>query len=136
MLRPTMASTSCRTGTWALSKEVTHWPSRRTTTRSAIAGDLLESVTDVDERNSFALSASTCSNRWSVSSRPEGGGRLIEDQQPRVQGKGLGDLDLLLCGDPQRADQPARRHVESEPFQLLLGAAVHLLGVDPAAGTS
>ena len=59
----------------------------------------------------------TTSNSRPVSSVGECGGRLVHDDQPCIAREGAQDLDLLLVGDAQRADdeRPAAR-LEADPL--------------------
>ena len=59
--------------------------------------------------------------------------RFVEDQKLGVERQRLGDLDLLLGGDAQRAHLALRRDVEAEPLQLRRGLCIHGRAVDAAA---
>ncbi|MFT3848997.1 MAG: hypothetical protein QM739_10020 [Propionivibrio sp.] len=65
--------------------------------------------------------------------RRERGGRLVEDQQARVVGERLGDLDHLLLRDAQRADLGLGVDLDFEPRQILTGLLEHRRLVDDEA---
>ena len=131
--RPTISSTSVLIGTWAVSWVATRCPSRRTATRSAIAGDLVEAVTDVDETDAFRLQPPDLFEKPLGLFRAQRGGRLVEYQQARVERQRLGDLDLLLRGDAKVAHERRGRSLESQAAQLLGGAPIHQLAINTAA---
>ena len=131
--RPTISSTSVLTGTWAVSWVATSRPSRRTSDAVGDAGDLVEAVADVDETDALGLQPADLLEQPLGLFGAERRGRLVEDQEPRVQRQRLGDLDLLLRGDAKVAHERRRRSVESEAMQLLGGAPVHQLAIDTAA---
>ncbi len=64
----------------------------------------------------------------------EGGGRLVHDQDPGVEGQRLGDLHDLLVGDGQAAGRPVGVEVDAEPLHQGRRGRVGGLVVDPAEG--
>ncbi len=97
------------------------------------ACNLVETVADVDETDAFGFQAADLLEQALGFLAPECGGRLVEDEEARVQGQRLGDFDLLLRRDPEMAHLGGGRGVEPEAMQLLGRAPVHGLAVDTAA---
>ena len=64
----------------------------------------------------------------------EGRGRLVHQEQPGVPGDRAQDLDLLLLGGAQRADDRLRVEPEARPLVELVEAAAHLARADDARG--
>ena len=64
----------------------------------------------------------------------EGGGRLVHQEQARVAGDRAEDLDLLLLGGAQRADDRLRVEPEARPLVELVEAAAQLARADDARG--
>ena len=62
--------------------------------------------------------------------RRQHGGRLVEDEDPRVAVERLEDLDPLLPADRQRADLGVRVDLEAEPLAELDDPAVGLVAVE------
>ncbi|MCY1501378.1 hypothetical protein D9M68_354510 [compost metagenome] len=62
----------------------------------------------------------------------ERGGRLVEDQEPHLLRKRLGDLDQLLLADADVGDERCRALAEAHLLQELLGAGKGLRPVDHA----
>ena len=50
-------------------------------------------------------------------------GRLVHDEHPGVEAERLGDLDHLLPGDGEVADELGRVEREAEPLEELRGRA-------------
>ena len=50
-------------------------------------------------------------------------GRLVHDEHPGVEAQRLGDLDHLLLGDREVADQVGRIERQSEPVEQLAACA-------------
>ncbi len=96
------------------------------------AGDLVEPVADVDETHALAFQAEDLLEQVIRLAAPEGRGRLVEDEEPRLERESLGDLDLLLGRDPQVAHERRRRDVEAESAQMFGRSALHGGSVDPA----
>jgi hypothetical protein len=63
------------------------------------AGDLVQAVADLNETDAFRLQTPDLFEKALGLFGAQRGGRLIEDQQARVQRQRLRDLDLLLGGD-------------------------------------
>ena len=97
------------------------------------AGDLVEAMADVDEADAVGFQAADLLEQALGFLASQSGGRLVEDQEARVEGQRLGDFDLLLGCDPQIAHPGRRRGVQPEAMQLLGGAPVHEVAVDAAA---
>jgi hypothetical protein len=67
--------------------------------------------------------------------RAEGGGRLVQDHQPGIQGEGAQDLDHLLFGDGEIADFPfgVNRQIPAEAVCQVVGGLVDGPPVQPPA---
>ena len=79
--------------------------------------DLLEPVRDVDHAElPLAESADHREQRLRLGDR-QGGGRLVEDDQPGVDREGLGDLDELLLGRGETLDGRLGVGVQSDSGQ-------------------
>ena len=96
-------------------------------------GDLVEPVTDVDEADAFGFQTADLLEQALGFLAPERRGRLVEDQEARIQGQRLGDFDLLLGGDPEMAHLGGGGDVEPQAMQLLGRAPVHEVAIDAAA---
>lgn len=66
----------------------------------------------------------------------ERGGRLVHDQDPGVEGEGLGDLHDLLVGDGQAARGLLGVEVDAEAREERGGRGVDSFVVDPAEGAA
>ena len=64
----------------------------------------------------------------------QGGGRLVHDDEPGIEREGLGDLDHLLLGDGEGADDRARIEVHSELVEQIGGLLAQLAPADDLAG--
>ncbi len=60
----------------------------------------------------------------------QGGGGLVQHQDLRVVGDGLGDLHHLAAGNGQRADPRARIDVDLQILENRTGFLIHPAGVD------
>ncbi len=104
-LRPTISSTSCRTGTWAVACRAIWRPSRNTSTRSAQFG---------------LFAAERC-------------GGFVEDQQARLEGQRLGDFHQLLGGHAEAGHGACSGYLQPQAIQLPLGLGLHEGAIDAAA---
>ena len=78
---------------------------------------LIQAVRRVDDRNAPGRElAHHLEQRLTFRSR-EGGGRLVHDQNPRVERKRLGDLDQLLFPDPELRDAALGVDIDAEAPQ-------------------
>ena len=91
-------------------------PSLSTVTRSATAWISRHPVGDVDDRDALGAQSLHEIQQPRRVDAIERGGRLVHDENTRVDRKGLGDLDDLLLGDREIAsgasggiDEPSRR---------------------------
>ena len=74
---------------------------------------LLELVTDEDHGDALGAQLSQDAEQVAGLVRGDRRRRLVQEEDPRLQGEGLGDLDQLHLGRAEGGDRPGRRHVES-----------------------
>ena len=72
-------------------------------------GDLVQPVADIDEGHAFRLELADLLEQQLRLLAAKCGGRFVEDQKLGIERQRLGDLDLLLGGDAQRAHLLFRR---------------------------
>ena len=87
--------------------------------------DLTQLVGDVDDRVVLGLEPRDDLEEVGDLGLVERGRRFVEDQQLRVQGEGLGDLDQLLLADAQVLDGALGRDVEVEPVEIGARSRLH-----------
>ena len=80
-------------------------PSRSTTTRSATPLDLVQPVRDEDDADAVGLERRDDVEQLVGLGERQARGRLVEDDQPRLDRQRLGDLDHLLLGQRQAGDR-------------------------------
>ena len=92
--------------------------------------DLGHAVGDVDDGQAVAAQlAHDLEELLGLAGRQRRGG-LVHDEDARLGMHGAGDLDHLLFGDGQRADQRRRREGRPEALQHAFGAPQHGAAVD------
>ena len=101
--------------------------------RVAEREDLVEAVGDEDERAALVAQAAGDREEPVDLDPAERRGRLVHDQQARVERDGLGDLDDLLVGDRESPSGTARVDPDAETGEERLGLGVHRRPVDAAA---
>ncbi len=101
--------------------------------RVAQVEDLVEAVRDEDEGSALVAQAAGHGEEALDLDPAEGGGRLVHDEEPRLEGDRLGDLDDLLVGDGQAPGRSARVEVDAQPAEEALRLGVHRRPVDAAA---
>ena len=79
--------------------------------------DLVQAVRGVDDRDARLRELSHDLEQGLAFRRRERGGRLVHDQDPRVERQRLGDLDQLLLADPELRDATLRVDLDAEPLQ-------------------
>ncbi len=95
--------------------------------------DLVEAMGDEDQGATLVAQAAGNREEAGYFVATESGGRLVHDEQPGVEGDGLGDLDDLLVGDGQTERRAARVDVYAQPLEEGARLAVHAGPVDPPA---
>ena len=103
--------------------------------RVAEREDLVEAVGDEHERPALVAQAAGHREEPVDLDPAERRGRLVHDQQARVERDGLGDLDDLLVGDRESPGGSARVDPDAEPGEEGLGLGVHRRSVDAATAT-
>ena len=88
--------------------------------------DLVELVADEDDRVALGGEAPEDLEDLLGLLRRQDGGRLVEDEDPRLPVERLEDLDPLLPADRQRADLDVRVDLEPEPLAELDDPAMGL----------
>ena len=98
--------------------------------------NLAEAVGNVNDAD--ALFAEFADEREEAVGLGEGeaGGGLIHDDEPGVQGEGLGNLDELLLGDGQPVHPGAGGDLEAEAAEQGSGVGVDLFGIDETEGVA
>ena len=87
--------------------------------------DLLEAVRD-EQHGRAVLAQRAHDAEQPLDLGPgERGGRLVHDQDARVEAERLGDLDDLLVGDREAADRPLGVEPHAEAVEQPLDLAVH-----------
>ena len=95
--------------------------------------DLLQVVRDVEDRDAARLDPADAVEQPLDRMRLERRGRLVEDQEPRPNGKGPGDLDDLLLLDRELGGGLVDVEVEAPLEQELPGSAAQRAPADQAA---
>ena len=83
-----------------------------------------------------AVRRRTAAMRVARLGRGEGGGGLVEDEDARVPGDGLGDLDQLAGTDGQLFHEPVGVDVGAQPGQRRGRPAIDLAVIDEAQATT
>ena len=91
--------------------------------RSAISQDLVELVADEDDAVAFVGEATQDREDLLGLLRRQHGGRLVQDEDPRLAVERLEDLDALLPADRERAHLGVRVDVEAEALAQLARCA-------------
>ncbi|MNP00167.1 hypothetical protein D3C76_919530 [compost metagenome] len=94
--------------------------------------DLIHAMTDVDEGHTLLLQFLDLFEQQVGFVLAQGCGRLVENQQTRVERQGPGDFHQLLGGDFQLPHRCIRRDIQTQAPQLRLCFTEHLLTVDDA----
>ncbi|MGC0386981.1 hypothetical protein RKD33_007198 [Streptomyces sp. SAI-129] len=102
----------------------------------ADAEDLLQAVGDEQHRGALFAQGAHHAEEAGHLAAGEGGGRLVHDQDPGVEGERLGDLDDLLVRDGQAAGGPVGVEFDAEAQHQCGGGGVGGLVVDAAEGAA
>ena len=97
------------------------------------AGDLVHAVGDIDHADALGAQVVHDGEQLLPLRLGEGGGRLVQYQQARVVGHGLGDLHHLLAAHRQAAQLDAGVDAHPDARQQGGGVPLHLAVVDKAA---
>ncbi len=100
--------------------------------RVAEREDLVEAVGDEDQGATLVAQAAGDREQPLDLDAAQGCGRLVHDQQGRVERDGLRDLDDLLVGDGEAARRATGVDRDAQPLEEALGLGVHRRPVDPA----
>ena len=95
----------------------------------AEAKDLLQPMGDEDDRQALGLKRPDDADKVGDFGLAQGGGRLVHDDEPRSHGEGACDLDQLLLGDREIANQGHRVAPEAN----LVGDGARIVGEAPPA---
>jgi hypothetical protein len=88
---------------------------------------------DVDDRQTALLQPMDDAKERRDLGVGQGGGRLIHDDQPRIERERLGDLDHLLFGDGEGADDGAGIQLHAQLVEQLPGLPAKLAPTDHLA---
>ena len=103
--------------------------------REAVADgeDLLEPVRDVDDAHAVRAHPPDQIEQHVDLPLGEAGGGLVHDDDPRLEGHGLGDLHQLLLGGGKPGHGQARIQIRGQGLEQFGAAPVHFAGVlEPA----
>ena len=115
--RPTIAAIMRSRSISSIGAVTTLRPSRSTVTRSASARDLVEPVRDVDDADAVGRELPDDAEEPRAFRRRQRRGRLVHDEDARVERQRLGDLDELLLADAQPGDPRLRVELDPEPLE-------------------
>lgn len=94
--------------------------------------DLRHPVADVDDREPFGAQLADQPEQVIGFARRQRRRRFVHHEDARPGVNGARDLDELLLGDRQRADERVRPEIRAEPLEHVLTAARHRGAVDRA----
>src|SRR5690625_3304077 len=100
--------------------------------RVADPGDLVEMVADEDHADALLTQLPEHREQLVDLGAGQSRGGLVEDEDPRVEAQGFGDLDQLLPRDAQRADPATGVDVETDELEGVAGDAALLRAVHHA----